>query len=146
MRLILQRVSSGRVEVAGEVIASIDFGLLVFVAVERSDGPEQVSVAVRKLSELRLFEDDAGRFNRNAREAGAQFLIVSQFTLVASLRRGRRPSFDRAAPPEEASRLIDSLNDQLRDEGFVVETGRFGARMDVVLSNQGPATFCLDIE
>ena len=146
MRLVLQRVSSARVEVAGESIASIDFGLLAFVAIETSDGPEQVEKAARKLIDLRLFEDETGRFNCSAAQAGAQFLIVSQFTLAASLRRGRRPSFDKAAPPEQARRLIDSLIESLRGEGFVVETGRFGARMEVLLTNQGPATFWLDIE
>jgi len=139
-------VSSARVEVGGELIASIDFGLLVLVAIETTDESEQVEKAARKLIDLRLFEDEDGRFNCAAAEVGAQFLIVSQFTLAASLRRGRRPSFDKAAPPDQARRLVDSLIERLRDEGFVVETGRFGARMDVLLTNQGPATFCLDIE
>ena len=145
MRLILQRVSSAEVRVAGEPVGRIGRGLLVLVGVERGDGAEQADAAAAKLAHLRIFEDPEGRMNLGPSEAGTAFLIVSQFTLAGSLDRGRRPSFDGAAPPERAEPLVVRLVEALRAAGLHVETGRFGARMEVELVNDGPVTFLLEV-
>jgi D-tyrosyl-tRNA(Tyr) deacylase len=144
MRLILQRVSSARVRVGGETVGEIGRGVLVLVGVETGDGPAQAEAAARKLAGLRVFEDDAGRMNLDAAAVGGAFLVVSQFTLAGSLARGRRPSFDRAAPPEAAEPLVDALVERLRGEGLPVATGRFRAHMEVELVNDGPVTFVAD--
>ena len=144
MRLLLQRVSSASVRVQGETIARIGYGVLLFVGVEKGDGPRQIDAAVEKLSSLRIFEDNAGKMNLDAASVGASFLVVSQFTLAASLARGRRPSFDSAAPPEQAAPLIAALVVRLRARGLEVAEGRFGARMAVELINDGPVTFLLE--
>lgn len=145
MRLVIQRVSSAAVQVAEETVGRIGRGLLVLVGVERGDGREQMRAAVDKLVHLRLFPDAEGRMNLDSAAAGGAFLIVSQFTLAASLERGRRPSFERAAPPAEAEALIGELVAGLRHAGFEVATGRFGASMQVSLVNDGPVTFVLDL-
>ena len=145
MRIVLQRVRSARVRVADETVGEIGPGMLVLVGVETGDGAEQVAAVADKLSGLRIFEDDAGRMNLDARTVGGEFLLVSQFTLAGSLRRGRRPSFDGAAPPEVAEPLFEELVTRLREEGHRVETGRFGALMEVELVNDGPVTFVLEV-
>ena len=145
MRLVLQRVASARVEVGGEVVGAIDRGILALVGVEKGDDDASVARAVEKLAELRIFEDAAGKMNLAAHETGAALLVVSQFTLAASLARGRRPSFDGAAAPAQAEPLIESLVAGLRQRGLEVATGRFGARMEVTLVNDGPVTFVLDV-
>lgn len=145
MRLILQRVRSASVVVAGETISSIGLGILVLAGVEKGDEASTADRAVEKLAGLRLFEDDSGRMNLDAASVGAEFLVVSQFTLAASLRKGRRPSFDKAAPGEEAEPIVQRLADGLRAAGFSVGTGRFGAHMDVELVNDGPVTFVVEI-
>jgi D-tyrosyl-tRNA(Tyr) deacylase len=145
MRLVLQRVAGARVEIGGEVIGAIGRGILALVGVEKEDDAATVTRAVEKLAELRLFEDAAGKMNLAAPEAGAALLVVSQFTLAASLARGRRPSFDSAAPATQAEPLIESLVAGLRQRGLEVATGRFGARMEVALVNDGPVTFVLDV-
>ena len=145
MRLILQKVSSARVEVDRELVGQIGFGLLVLVAIEKGDGRDQVARAARKLVELRIFHDADGKMNLDAGQADAAFLVVSQFTLAASLERGRRPSFERAAAPAVASELIAELMSLLREAGFEVAGGRFGALMDVTLTNSGPVTFNLEV-
>lgn len=145
MRLILQRVTSARVEVDGETVGAIGRGILAFVGVEKGDGSAQARKAAAKLATLRLFADAGGRMNLDAAAADGAFLIVSQFTLAASLERGRRPSFDRAAAPEIAEPLVAELVSLLRAAGFEVATGRFGAAMRVELVNDGPVTFVLDL-
>lgn len=145
MRLILQRVSRAAVAVDGETVGRIGRGLLVLAGVERGDGPEQAAAAADKLAGLRCFEDDEGKMNLDAAAAAAGFLVVSQFTLAADLSRGRRPSFGAAAPPEVAEPLVRALADDLSRRGFVVESGRFGAHMEVELVNDGPVTFVLDV-
>jgi D-tyrosyl-tRNA(Tyr) deacylase len=145
VRLILQRVSSAEVRVAGESVGRIGRGMLVLVGVEKGDGADQAAAAAAKLGHLRIFEDAEGRMNLDPARAGAAFLVVSQFTLAASLERGRRPSFDGAAPPEVAEPLVERLVEALRAAGFHVETGRFGARMEVELVNDGPVSFVLEI-
>jgi D-aminoacyl-tRNA deacylase len=145
MRLILQRVSAAAVEVDGVTVSAIERGVLVLVGIEREDGSTEAAAAAAKLRDLRIFADADGKMNLDATAAGAAFLVVSQFTLAASLERGRRPSFDGAAPPAEAEPVIDQLVALLRQHGLRVETGRFRAHMAVRLTNDGPVTFVLDI-
>ena len=145
MRLILQRVKSASVRVAGETVGAIDRGILVLVGVERGDGPNQVQAAVEKLSGVRLFDDPEGKMNLDATTVGGAFLVVSQFTLAGSLAKGRRPSFDAAAPPDAARPLVEALVAGLRERGHPVETGRFRAAMEVELINDGPVTFLLEV-
>jgi len=140
MRLVIQRVSSASVRVAGETVGEIGRGLLVLVGIERGDGPQAVRAAADKLAGLRVFEDAGGKMNLDIAVVGGAFLVVSQFTLAGSLERGRRPSFDRAAPPDEAAPLVELLVAELRLRGHRVETGRFRAMMEVALVNDGPVT------
>lgn len=145
MRLILQRVTSARVRVEDATVGEIGRGVLVLVGVEKGDGEDQARKAAAKLGSLRLFADADGKMNLDATAAGGAFLVVSQFTLAASVERGRRPSFDRAAPPDLAEPLVGRLVAMLGDAGFEVATGRFGAYMRVELVNDGPVTFVLDV-
>ncbi len=145
MRVILQRVSRAEVRVEGEPVGSIGSGFVALVGVEKGDGEVQIDAAARKMAGLRVFEDEDGKMNLGPKEAGASFLVVSQFTLAASLAKGRRPSFDSAAPPDLAEPLVEALVQRLRTEGFPVETGRFGAHMQVHLVNDGPVTLVLDV-
>jgi len=133
------------VKVAGEVVGEIGRGLLVFVGIERGDGATQVRAAAEKLAGLRVFEDAAGKMNLDLAAVGGSFLVVSQFTLAGSLARGRRPSFDRAAPAEEARPLVEALVADLRARGFRVETGRFREHMEVALVNDGPVTLFAEL-
>jgi D-tyrosyl-tRNA(Tyr) deacylase len=144
VRLVIQRVSAASVRVEGATVGEIGRGLLVLVGIERGDRPEAVRAAAGKLAGLRVFEDAAGKMNLDTAAAGGAFLVVSQFTLAGSVARGRRPSFDRAAPPDEAAPLVEALVDDLRQRGFRVETGRFRAHMEVALVNDGPVTLVAD--
>ena len=144
MRLVIQRVSAAAVRVEGEVVGEIGRGLLVLAGVERGDRPEAARAAAEKLAGLRIFEDAAGKMNLDTAAVGGAFLIVSQFTLAGSVAGGRRPSFDRAAPPDEAAPLLEALVADLRGRGFRVETGRFRAQMEVSLVNDGPVTLVAD--
>ncbi len=146
MRIVLQRVSESRVQVGGDVVGEIGRGLLVLVGVEDGDGEAQVEAAARKLSGLRVFEDDAGRMNLDIGAVDGAFLLVSQFTLAGDpLAKGRRPSFGGAAPPETAEPLFEALVERLRAAGHRVETGAFGAHMQVELVNDGPVTFVWEV-
>lgn len=145
MRLILQRVSRAAVRVDEEVVGEIGRGMLVLAGVERGDGPDQAVKAAVKLAGLRLFEDADGKMNLNLAQVGGAVLLVSQFTLAASLKRGRRPSFDRAAAPELAEPLIARLASELEQRSVPVSHGRFGAHMAVESVNDGPVTFVLDL-
>jgi D-tyrosyl-tRNA(Tyr) deacylase len=144
MRAVVQRVARARVETDGRMAGQIGQGLLVLVGMEATDGEPDVLWMARKIAELRVFADDEGRMNRSVRDAGGEVLVVSQFTLLGDCRKGRRPSFDRAAPPEKAERLYQQVVDALRAEGLVVATGAFGAFMAVSLVNDGPVTLLLD--
>jgi len=144
MRMVIQRVSRAEVRVDGSVVGKIARGLLVLVGMERGDGAEDVERAVRRIGTIRIFEDTQGKMNRGLDEIEGRVLAVSQFTLAASLRKGRRPGFDRAMTGEEAHPLFDSFVESLRSEGVGVETGVFGAHMEVDLVNDGPVTFIWD--
>lgn len=144
MRAVLQRVSRASVTVGGRPVGSIGRGLLVFLGVEQGDGPADRDYIVGKIHELRIFADPAGRMNVPVGDAGGAVLLVSQFTLCGDARKGRRPSFDQAAPPEEARLLYEDTARALRDAELHVETGEFQAMMDVELVNDGPVTILLD--
>ena len=144
MRIILQRVSEASVAVDGETVASIGRGLLVLIGIAVGDGEAEARRLAQKCAELRIFSDDEGRFNLSLLEIGGEALVVSQFTLLADVRRGRRPSFDEAARPEAAEPLVDAFAEALSAAGVRVQTGRFGARMSVSLVNEGPVTIVVD--
>lgn len=144
MRALLQRVSQASVEVGGAVVGQIGRGWLVLLGVGQNDD-ESVAIALaEKCALLRCFEDAEGKTNLSAVDVAAEFLVVSQFTLYADTSRGRRPGFTGAAPPDIASRLVDSFAEHLRRRGFRVDSGRFGAHMQVSLVNDGPFTIWLD--
>jgi len=144
VRALLQRVSAAAVRVEGEEVARIGPGLLVLLGVGATDAPGVESRLAERCAEFRIFEDDQGRMNRSVREVGGAALVVPQFTLVADTTRGRRPSFDPAAPPERAERAFQVFCDALRALDVPTERGRFGASMEVEITNMGPATFLLD--
>lgn len=145
MRIVLQRVKSASVTVADERISEIGPGLLLLVGVARGDTEPQADWLAGKISGLRIFADEEGKMNLSVRDAGGAVLAVSQFTLLADTRKGKRPSFVGAAPPEEAEPLFDHFCQMLRASGVgKVETGRFGAMMDVALVNDGPVTIVLE--
>jgi D-tyrosyl-tRNA(Tyr) deacylase len=142
----VQRVDRASVSVEGEVIGRIGLGLLVLLGVARGDGPADAERLAKKTAELRIFPDEQGRFNRSLLDCSGAALVVSQFTLLADTRRGRRPSFIDAAPPADAEPLVDRYIAALRGSGVVVQTGRFGAHMLVSLENNGPVTILLESE
>jgi D-tyrosyl-tRNA(Tyr) deacylase len=144
MRAVLQRVSGSRVIIDAKEYSRIGPGLLVLVGVEKDDTTEDAQMLARRIVELRIFEDEAGKMNRSISEAGGQILAVSQFTLLGDCRKGRRPSFDPAAPPELARELYQRFVNEIDALGIPVATGVFQATMDVELTNQGPVTFILD--
>lgn len=146
MRVVAQRVSSASVTAGGELEGSIGGGLLVLLGVAAGDTEESADYLVSKLTGLRIFPDADGRTNLSIRETGGSFLVVSQFTLLADCRRGRRPGFDAAAPPDTAKRLYEYFVDRIRASGIPVETGQFQAAMSVTLVNEGPFTILLDSE
>lgn len=144
MRAVVQRVTSASVTAGGSVVARIDAGLLVLAGVAQGDEPRDTEYIANKLCELRVFPDEAGRMNRSVIDTGGALLVVSQFTLLADCRRGRRPSFDAAAPPPIAESLYNDLLARLRARGLSVGAGVFQAHMDVALVNDGPVTILLD--
>ena len=144
MRAVVQRVKQSTVSVAGDVISQIGNGLLVFIGIAQGDRSSDAEYLAEKISNLRIFEDDAGKMNRSLLETGGQMMVVSQFTLLGDCRKGRRPSFVQAAPPDTADRLYEYFSDLVRKKGIGVETGRFRAMMAVSLINDGPVTIILD--
>ncbi len=145
MRVVLQRVKTASVAVEGEKISEIGPGLLLLVGVAAGDEEAEAEWLAKKVSGLRVISDDEGKMNRSVVESGGEVLAVSQFTLLADARKGRRPSFVGAAPPEAAERIFDLFCEKLRSAGVrAVETGRFGAMMDVALVNDGPVTIVLE--
>ena len=146
MRLLIQRVSEAQVSVESSTIGSIRIGLLVFVGISRQDTVADADYAVQKMVGLRIFPDAAGKMNCTVQEAGGSLLLVSQFTLYGDCRKGKRPSFDRAAPPAEAQTLYNYFVEAARRSPVPVETGVFQAEMKVQLVNEGPVTIWIDTE
>jgi len=140
----LQRVTSASVSVDNEVIGRIGQGLVVFVGVASGDSERDVQYLAEKIANLRIFADDEGRFNLSALDISGELLVVSQFTLLADTRKGRRPSFTQAAPPTQAEELFERFIEQIRATGLKVETGRFQQHMQVEIHNDGPVTILLD--
>jgi D-tyrosyl-tRNA(Tyr) deacylase len=144
MRAVIQRVTNARVVIDSKEYSKIGAGLLVLLGVEKDDTVEDSAMLARRIAELRIFEDEAGKMNRAIGETGGAILAVSQFTLLGDCRRGRRPSFDPAAPPDLAKPLYEQFVEQIRSLGIPTETGVFQAMMNIDLTNQGPVTFILD--
>lgn len=144
MRAVVQRVSSGRVEVDGEVTGRVEHGLVVYLGVAADDGESDVAYTADKIATLRIFRDEADKMSRSVEDVGGGVLVVSQFTLFGDVRKGRRPSFDGAAPPELAEQRYEQLCSRLRARGLSVGTGRFRAMMDVHTVGDGPVTILLD--
>ena len=144
MKALLQRVTRASVSVAGEVVGGIGQGLVIFVGVASGDTEKDVNYLVPKIVNLRIFADDEGRFNLSALDIKGELLVVSQFTLLADTRKGRRPSFVEAAPPVQAEELFERFVEQARATGLKVETGRFQQYMQVEIHNDGPVTILLD--
>ncbi len=147
MRAVLQRVRRGDVTIDNKVVGEIGSGYVILLGITHQDGPAQVKKLAEKTVYLRVFEDEQGKMNRSALDTGAEMLVISQFTLFANAKKGRRPSFTRAAPPEIAEPLVAQFVDYLRGLGVnKVETGLFGAHMLVHIENDGPVTIILDTD
>ncbi|CAM3322162.1 D-aminoacyl-tRNA deacylase [Paenibacillus lupini] len=144
MKVVVQRSKQASVTIDGEVAGTIDHGLVLLVGITHEDTEEDIRWMADKVAGLRIFEDDNEKMNFSVVDVGGQILSISQFTLYGDSRKGRRPNFMAAARPEHAEPLYDRFNELLRNAGLVVETGRFGAMMDVALVNSGPVTLILD--
>lgn len=145
MKLVIQRVSRAEVRVGGSSVGAIGRGLLVLVGLERADGEAELEKAARRIATLRIFEDDSGKMNVGLDQIEGGVLLVSQFTLAGSIRKGRRPSFDNAMPGGDAEPLFGRLVELVRGHGIDVETGVFGAMMEVELTNEGPVTLICEL-
>ncbi|AMM41565.1 D-tyrosyl-tRNA(Tyr) deacylase [Candidatus Desulfofervidus auxilii] len=144
MRILVQRVKEAKVLVNGQIIGQIGKGILVFLGIARGDNITQAEWLVKKVCSLRIFADKNSEFNLSLKEIGGEILVVSQFTLYGDCRKGRRPSFDQAAPPPEALLLYESFIKLIKQQGIKVATGKFGALMQVHLINDGPVTLILE--
>ncbi|MEH7011420.1 D-aminoacyl-tRNA deacylase [Neobacillus niacini] len=144
MRVVVQRSKNAKVTVNGEITGQISKGLVLLVGVTHHDKEEDAAFLADKIANLRIFEDEAGKMNLSLLEVGGEILSVSQFTLYGDCRKGRRPNFMEAARPEQANQLYEGFNDLLSEKGIKVETGIFGAMMDVELINDGPVTLIVD--
>ena len=144
MKVVIQRSKQASVTVDGNVTGAIDKGYVLLVGITHTDTAEDVAYCAKKVAELRLWEDEEGKMNRSILEIGGDILSVSQFTLYGETKKGRRPSFTTAARPEQAKPMWDAFNEALREFGLRVETGIFGAMMDVALVNDGPVTIIVD--
>ena len=144
MKALIQRVTGATVSIAGQEVGRIGRGLVVFVGVAAGDREQDIDYLVPKIVNLRIFADDAGRFNLSARDTGGELLLVSQFTLLADTRKGRRPNFTQAAEPKDAERLFNLFAEKTRATGLRVATGRFAGYMQVEIHNDGPVTILLD--
>ena len=144
MKIVLQRVKQAKVTVDGSIIGSIGKGILILLGVHRDDSEEQADFLVNKCTELRIFSDEDYKMNRSLMDVGGEALVVSQFTLYGNCKKGRRPSYTHAAPPEKGEQLYEYFVAKMKEQGVHVETGRFGAMMDVELVNDGPVTILLE--
>ena len=142
---LIQRVSQANVTVAGEVLGEIGNGMLVLLGVEKKDGDEEIEKLANKLCRYRMFNDEDGKMNLNIEQVGGEFLVVSQFTLVADTQKGNRPGFSRGASPEHGKAIYKKFVDTLKSKGMTVATGEFGADMQVGLINDGPVTFQFNV-
>ena len=144
MRALIQRVSSGKVTIDGQTIAQIGGGLVILLGIGQEDGEEQAAYLAEKIAHLRIFEDEAGKTNLSILDVGGEVIVVSQFTLYADTRKGRRPSFVYAGAPEMAEPLVERFAELLRGHGVPTQTGQFGAHMLVEINNDGPVTIWLE--
>jgi D-tyrosyl-tRNA(Tyr) deacylase len=144
MRLLLQRVKYGRVTVEGILVAEIGAGMVILLGIGPQDGEEQARYLVEKVTNLRIYEDEQGKINRSILEVGGEAMVVSQFTLYADTRKGRRPSFTDAAPPELAAPLVQRFAEMLAEQGVPTQTGEFGAHMLLEIANDGPVTIWME--
>ena len=145
MRVVVQRVNSASVKIAGNTVGQINKGLLLLVGLKEGDGVEQIKKAATKIAKMRIFEDENGKTNLAIKDVGGQILSVSQFTLLADTKKGNRPSFIKAMKPPKSAELWEQFNEELKKQGLTVETGEFGADMQVDLQNDGPFTIVLDL-
>lgn len=144
MRVVIQRVSQGSVIVGDRTVAKIGPGVVILLGIGPQDGEEQSRYLVEKIANLRIFEDDSGKMNRSLLDIGGEAIVVSQFTLYADTRKGRRPSFTDAAPPDIASPLVNHFVELLNQQGVPTQTGEFGAHMSVNITNDGPVTIWIE--
>ncbi|OMF31740.1 D-tyrosyl-tRNA(Tyr) deacylase [Paenibacillus sp. FSL H8-0548] len=144
MKVVVQRSKQAKVVIDGDVVGAIEFGLVLLVGITHEDSEADIKWMADKVANLRIFEDESGKMNHSVTDIGGQLLSVSQFTLYGDCRKGRRPNFMNAAKPEQAEQLYHQFNETLRSLGLAVETGRFGAMMDVELVNSGPVTIILE--
>ena len=145
MRVVVQRVNNASVKIAGNTVGQINKGLLLLVGLKEVDGVEQIKKAAAKIAKMRIFEDENGKTNLAIKDVGGQILSVSQFTLLADTKKGNRPSFIKAMKPPKSAELWEQFNEELKKQGLTVETGEFGADMQVDLQNDGPFTIVLDL-
>jgi len=146
MRVVIQRVAEASVTVDGNIVSQIGPGMLALVGIEQADTREDVGVAAGKITGLRIFGDDAGKMNLSVGDTGGSVLVVSQFTLLGDVRRGRRPSFTSAASPDHAKKMVERLVDEIRSAGIETSTGVFGEHMSVELVNDGPVTLVIEVK
>ncbi|MFC3039160.1 D-aminoacyl-tRNA deacylase [Virgibacillus xinjiangensis] len=144
MKAVIQRTANANVTVDNQKVGEIEEGLVVLLGVTHEDGLEDAEYLAKKITNLRIFEDDSGKMNRSLKDVDGSLLSISQFTLYGDTRKGRRPNFMQAAGPEAAEELYEQFNDFVRKENVPVETGKFGAMMDVQLTNNGPVTLILE--
>ena len=144
MKIVLQRVTQARVVVEAEVVGQINRGYVLLVGFETGDTDDVLEPTIQRLMKMRLFSDDRGRFNFNLEDVSGELLVVSQFTLSASFKKGKKPSFTKAMNPKDAERMYELFIEMCRSQGLTVQTGTFGAMMDVQLHNDGPVTIMMD--
>ena len=144
MRAVIQRVSRGQVEVDGQIVGRVERGLLVYLGIGRDDGPDDLEYIARKIPAIRIFPDPSGKMNLDVVQAGGGVLVVSNFTLFGDVSKGRRPAFASAADPGQAEAMYEQLCARLREVGLDVQTGRFGAKMAVTATNDGPINIIID--
>ena len=145
MKVLIQRVKNASVTIENEIYSNINQGILALVGIEKGDGPDEIQKSAKKIANLRIFPDENDKMNRSILDINGEILIVSQFTLCGDCKKGTRPSFDKSAPPEIANKLYEDFVVEIKKYGIKVQTGKFGAMMDVSLVNDGPVTFMIEM-